>query len=151
MMMKQLTAILLSMIVLVSPAFAVEPSEILDDPVLESRARELSAGLRCLVCQNQSIDDSNAGLAKDLRLLVRERLVAGDTNDQAVNYIVSKYGEYVLLKPKIAMHTIFLWFGPFVLLAIGIFALFRMKSRPVLTTRENVLTDEEKKQLKDLV
>ena len=82
-----------------APAFAVEPGEVLTDPALEARARALSKGLRCLVCRNESIDESNAALAKDLRLLVRERLVEGDTDEQAIAFIVDRYGEYVLLKP----------------------------------------------------
>ncbi len=149
--MRTLLATLLALSFLTFPAMAVEPDEILDDPVLEARARDLSTNLRCLVCQNQSIDDSNAGLAKDLRVLLRERLVAGDSDEQAIGYIVSKYGEYVLLKPKFAFHTLFLWLSPFVLLAIGMFALFHMRSRPVATTKENVLSDEEKKRLQELM
>ena len=100
-------------------ALAVQPDEILDDPVLEARARELSKGLRCLVCRNESIDESNAELARDLRLLVRERLVAGDTDDQAVDFIVARYGEYVLLKPRATGGNLVLYLiGP-VLLLIG--------------------------------
>ena len=149
--MRVFFAALLTLTFLTLPTLAVEPDEMLKDPVLEARAREISGGLRCLVCQNQSIDDSNADLAKDLRLLVRERLVAGDTNEQAINYIVSKYGEYVLLKPKFALHTLFLWLGPFAALAIGIFSLFRMRKRPVLATAEAGLSNEEKKRLADLI
>lgn len=151
--MKKIFAALLALSFLIMPVLAVEPDEILDDPVLEARARQLSTGLRCLVCQNQSIDDSNAGLAKDLRVLLRERLVAGDSDEQAVGYIVSKYGEYVLLKPRFALHTIFLWLGPFVLLAIGIFILIlRARNRPVVKTAVEVdLSETEKKRLKDLI
>jgi cytochrome c-type biogenesis protein CcmH len=100
-------------------AAAVEPDEILADPVLESRARDLSQKLRCLVCQNQSIDDSNAELARDLRVLVRERLVAGDSDEAVVAYIVSRYGQFVLLKPPFHAGTYALWLGPAVILAIG--------------------------------
>ena len=90
----------------VAPAsWAVEPDEILDDPVLEARAREISKGLRCLVCQNQSIDDSNAGLARDLRILLRERLVAGDSNSAAIAFIVDRYGDFVLLRPPVKPTT----------------------------------------------
>ena len=106
-------------LVLAAPAFAVEPDEILDDPVLEARARELSKGLRCLVCQNQDIDSSNAELAKDLRILVRERLVAGDSDQQVLDYLVARYGDFVLLEPPFAPRTYLLWFGPLVLLLIG--------------------------------
>lgn len=91
------------------PAHAVEPDEVLQDPALEARARTISEGLRCLVCQNQSIDDSEAPLAKDLRLLVRERLKAGDSNEQIVDFVVARYGEFVLLKPRFETHTLVLW------------------------------------------
>jgi cytochrome c-type biogenesis protein CcmH len=101
---------------------AVQPGEVLQDKALEARARALSAGLRCLVCQNQSIDDSDAPLAKDLRLLVRERLQAGDSDDEIIEFVVDRYGEFVLLKPRIAPHTWILWFAtPLVLLlALGL-------------------------------
>jgi len=98
-------------------ARAVEPGEVLPDARMEQRARGLSAELRCLVCQNQSIDDSNAPLAKDLRVLVRERLVAGDTDRQVLDYIVDRYGEFVLLRPPIGWHTLLLWATPLVVLA----------------------------------
>ena len=114
----------------VAPAFAVNPDEVLKDAGLEARARDLSAGLRCLVCQNQSIDDSNADLAKDLRLLVRQRLVAGDTNDEVIDYLVSRYGEFVLLKPRFDVATLALWGTPFVVLIAGIgFAVFTVRGR----------------------
>lgn len=105
------------------PAFAVAPDEVLDDPVLEERARALSAELRCMVCQNQSIDDSDAPLAKDLRVLVRERLVAGDTDGQVIDYLVSRYGEFVLLKPRFAWHTLGLWAAGPIALVAGIIAI----------------------------
>jgi cytochrome c-type biogenesis protein CcmH len=97
-------------------ASAVEPDEMLDDPVLEARAREISKNLRCLVCQNQSIDDSNADLARDLRIIVRQRLVAGDSNDQVTQYIVDRYGDFVLLRPPVKVTTYALWFGPAIIL-----------------------------------
>ncbi|MEM7056506.1 MAG: cytochrome c-type biogenesis protein [Pseudomonadota bacterium] len=100
-----------------APAYGVEPDEILDDPALEARAREISKEVRCLVCRNESIDDSNAGLAKDLRLLVRERLVAGDSDAQVKDYLVERFGEYVLLKPPFSIANAALWFaGPFIFL-----------------------------------
>jgi cytochrome c-type biogenesis protein CcmH len=102
-----------------APATAYEPSEVLSDPVLETRARALSAELRCMVCQNQSIDDSNAPLAKDLRILVRDRLVQGDTDEEVMDYVVDRYGEYVLLRPRVAPHTYLLWFGPFIVLLLA--------------------------------
>ncbi len=101
------------------PALAVNPDEVLADPVIEARARAISEGLRCLVCQNQSIDDSDADLAGDLRVIVRERLVAGDTDQQVFDYIVDRYGEYVLLRPVIAPHTILLWAAAPLVLVIG--------------------------------
>jgi cytochrome c-type biogenesis protein CcmH len=121
-----ITALLFS-----ASAFAVQPGEVLKDPALEKRAREISAGLRCLVCQNQSIDDSDAQLAKDLRLLVRERLVAGDTNDQVENFLVQRYGEFVLLKPTFGTHTLLLWLTPALVLVLGgIGAYAAMRRRP---------------------
>ena len=107
-----------------SPALALSPDEILDDPVLEQRARDISAGLRCLVCQNQSIDDSDADLARDLRVLVRERLVAGDSDEAVRQYLVDRYGEYVLLNPRVGSHTIVLWVAAPVLLIGGLGVLF---------------------------
>ncbi len=101
-------------------ALAVEPSEMLSDPALESRAREISSGLRCLVCQNQSIDESDADLARDIRVLVRERLTRGDNDKQVVDYIVSRYGDFVLLKPPFKRSTYVLWLGPFFIFLIGI-------------------------------
>jgi cytochrome c-type biogenesis protein CcmH len=100
-------------------AWAVMPDEVLPDPALEGRAREISKELRCLVCQNQSIDDSNAPLARDLRVLVRERLVAGDDDKAVLSYITDRYGDYVLLRPPFKAETLLLWIGPFALLAIG--------------------------------
>ena len=102
------------------PAAAVQPDEVLDNPVLEQRARDISAGLRCLVCQNQSIDDSEADLARDLRLLVRQRLLEGDSDEEVVDYVVSRYGEFVLLKPRLETKTILLWSTPAVLLLLGL-------------------------------
>lgn len=105
-----------------SPALAVEPDEMLADPVLEARARDISQHLRCLVCQNQSIDDSNADLARDLRILVRERLVAGDSDEQAIDFIVARYGAFVLLKPPVTEATLPLWLAPFALVFLGALA-----------------------------
>lgn len=101
-------------------AHAVQPDEMLPDAAQEKRARHISAGLRCLVCQNQSIDDSDAPLARDLRLIVRERIKAGDADDAVVNYIVQRYGDYVLLRPPFNTHTLLLWASPFLLLLGGI-------------------------------
>nr|CAA57907.1 cycL [Sinorhizobium meliloti] len=104
----------------VAPAFAVNPDEVLADPALEARARAISAQLRCMVCQNQSIDDSNAELAKDLRLLVRERLKNGDSDEAVISYVVSRYGEFVLLNPRLEAKTLVLWGMPAILLVAGI-------------------------------
>ena len=112
-----------------STAFAVQPDEQLADPALEARAREISAGLRCLVCQNQSIDDSDAPLARDLRILVRDRLTAGDSDGQVIDFLVDRYGEFVLLKPRVAWHTAVLWSAPLLVLLIGIIALVMARRR----------------------
>ena len=117
--MSRFIVALLSFLSIAASAFAVQPDEVLKNPVLEARARDLSAGLRCLVCQNQSIDDSDAPLARDLRLLIRERLVAGESDDQVMGFIVGRYGEFVLLKPRLEAKTIMLWAGPFALLSIA--------------------------------
>ena len=128
-----------------------KPDEVLDDPALESRAREISQGLRCLVCRNENIDESNATLARDLRLLVRERLVAGDSNDEAVDYIVDRYGEYVLLKPTLTGANKVLWIaGPVMLivaLGIGVAFLRRRQAQPEIAE----LTEDEEKRLQALL
>ena len=112
-------ALALSLMLAALPAAAVQPDEVLDDPALEARARALSEGLRCLVCRNESIDESSADLARDLRLLVRERLVAGDSDDAVIRYVVERYGEYVLLDPPKTGSTLLLWAAPLALLALG--------------------------------
>jgi len=129
------------------PAFAVNPDEVLADPALEARARALSAQLRCMVCQNQSIDDSNAELARDLRLLVRERLANGDSDEAVIDYVVSRYGEFVLLNPRLRGETLLLWGAPLVLFLAGAaaMALFVRKrgGKPTGTP----LSDAEKAEL----
>jgi cytochrome c-type biogenesis protein CcmH len=150
-----LLAFLLSLVVglcLTVPAGAVQPDEVLDDPALEGRARALSAGLRCLVCQNQSIDDSDAPLAKDLRVLVRERLKAGDSDEESIDFVVSRYGEFILLKPRLLPQTWALWFAtPLVLLvALGVI-LFSYRRRKALAKSPKPLTANEKRRLKRLV
>ena len=125
--MKRLVLILC---LLASPLWAVQPDEILDDPALEERAREISSGLRCLVCRNESIDDSNADLARDLRLLVRERLVAGDSDEEVIDFIVDRYGEYVLLNPVASGSNLVLWLaGPAMLLLGGLLATVYIRGR----------------------
>ena len=137
------------------PTLAVDPSEILADPVLESRAREISKGLRCLVCQNQSIDDSDADLAKDLRLLVRERLSAGDSDKRVIQFVVSRYGDFVLMKPPFKLSTIVLWLGPLVLIfggliTIGIF--FRRRSVANFKNQQSKpLSKDEKRRLNEIL
>ena len=112
-----------------SAAYAVQPDEIMADPVKETRARDLSRELRCMVCQNQSIDDSDAPLARDLRLLVRERIAAGDSDAQVIDFLVARYGEFVLLKPRVNQHTLLLWLVPPLVLLGGGFVLWRYSRR----------------------
>ena len=133
------------------PAGAVQPDEMLDDPALEARARVISQNLRCLVCQNQSIDDSNADLARDLRVIVRQRLEAGDSNEEVFQFVVDRYGEYVLLTPPVRGSTYALWFGPIVILLIAagalLFAARRRRGQPAATG----LTAEEQDRLSGLL
>jgi len=133
-------------LMLALPAQAVQPDEILSDPALEERARDLSKGLRCLVCRNESIDDSEAPLARDLRLLVRERLVAGDDDDEVIEFVVDRYGEYVLLQPTLTGANLLLWAaGPFMLLLAGGigFAYLRRRSKATETTHDDLSADEQ--------
>ena len=141
--MKLIWALLLTFAA--SLAHAVEPGEMLEDPVLEERAQAIDKQLRCVVCQSQSISESNAPLAKDLRLLVRERLLQGDSDDQAIAYIVERYGEYVLLKPRVQPNTYFLWaFPPLVLAAGGAAAFFFLRRARRLQSAEPLSDDEER-------
>ena len=134
----------------ISGAAAVQPGEQLADPALEERARGISAGLRCLVCQNQSIDDSNAPLARDLRLLVRERLSAGDSDSQVIDFLVSRYGEFVLLKPRFEWHTAALWLLPPVILLAGAIAVFlSTRRRPVAS--DPALSEAERVKLSEIL
>ncbi len=133
------------------PAIAVNPDEVLPDPALEARARAISAGLRCLVCQNESIDDSDADLAHQIRVLVRDRLTAGDTDAQVVQYLVDRYGEFILLRPVLAPHTIILWTAAPTVLVIGGIVLFVVaRRRRRATVGEAALTPEEQKALDEL-
>src|SRR6266700_2830882 len=141
---------------LLSSAYAVQPDEIMADPAKESRARDLSRELRCMVCQNQSIDDSEAPLARDLRLLVRERIAAGDSDAQVIDFLVARYGEFVLLKPRLKPHTLLLWLLPPLALAGGGFALWmhgRRRSRSVAAEDQSSvkLTSEEETRLQRLI
>ncbi len=136
----------------VGSALAVQPDEVLDDPALEARARDLSAGLRCLVCQNQSIDDSDAPLAKDLRVLVRERLKAGDSDKEIIEFVVARYGEFVLLKPRFTPHTWLLWLAtPLVLLAALAAIVLAYRRRKVAAEGPKPLSTNEKRRLQRLV
>jgi cytochrome c-type biogenesis protein CcmH len=149
--MKFIWCTLLFLFVASASAFAVQPDEVLPDPALEARARALSQELRCLVCQNQSIDDSDALLARDLRLLLRERLKNGDSDKQVLDFLVARYGEFVLLRPPLGWNTILLWLTPGLLLAAGVIALgaaAHRRSKPNLT--EPALTAAETARLKGL-
>lgn len=143
------------MLVAALPAYAVQPDEILDDPKLEARAREVGKELRCLVCQNQSIDDSDADLARDLRLLVRERIVAGDTNEEVIDYVVSRYGDFVLLNPPFKLKTYALWFGPAVLILFGLGTVYlffrRRRAAGAPDAGPQSLSDAEREKLKRLL
>ncbi|MEL0107630.1 MAG: cytochrome c-type biogenesis protein [Rhodospirillales bacterium] len=138
-----------------APVLAVNPSEVLKDPAMESRARDVSQYLRCLVCQNQSIDDSDAELARDLRLLVRQRIKAGDSNDQVIDYVVSRYGDFVLLKPPFKASTFLLWVGPALAFIAGVIAyLMYFRRRKLASASPQTaapLSDEDKKRLEKLL
>lgn len=132
------------------PVWAVQPDEVLDDPVLEARAREISAGLRCPVCQSENIDESNAPIARDLRLLVRERLLEGDSNDAVVAYVVERYGEFVLLRPNAQGMNILLWLAaPLMLLIALIVGWTTIRRRS--TTATEALTEAEKARIDEIM
>ncbi|CAH2600199.1 Cytochrome c-type biogenesis protein CcmH [Rhodovastum atsumiense] len=145
-------ALLLLLLLLPGLAGAVEPRERLPDPAMEARAREVSRTLRCLVCQNESIDDSNADLARDIRVLLRERLSSGDSNDQARQFIVDRYGDFVLLKPPLKGATLLLWFGPaLVLLVSGIGVVLWLRRRPQAAVLPAPLNEAERARLARLL
>ncbi len=144
--------LLLIVLLLASPVWAVEPDEVLDDPVLEERARDISAGLRCLVCRNESIDESHAELARDLRLLVRERLVAGDEDTEVVNYIVERYGEYVLLRPNTEGANLLLWLaGPAMALFGLLMAILFIRGQSSQRRTPDGLSEAEKERVAELM
>ena len=135
-----------------TPALAVQPDEILTDPALEARARAISAGLRCLVCQNQSIDDSDAPLARDLRILVRDRLKAGDSDKKIIDFVVARYGEFVLLKPRFEPHTMLLWLAtPIVGLAAIAMVVLAARRRKSEVNQAVPLSKSEQQKLKKLL
>jgi cytochrome c-type biogenesis protein CcmH len=152
---KTLHGLLVAVVFLAAaPAFAVQPDEILTDPALELRARELSRELRCMVCQNQSIDDSDAPLARDLRLLVRERLKAGDSDRQVLDFLTARYGQFVLLKPRLAWDTAVLWLAPLAVLllgGLGVLSLLRRPNRNEIPIAEKPLTEAERARLSALL
>lgn len=140
---------LLCLLLLAVPAYAVQPDEILSDAKLEQRARDLSTGLRCLVCQNQSIDESDAPLAKDLRILIREHLTKGDSDAEIRDFVVARYGEFVLLKPRLTPHTAILWATPFLIILAGLIVILRRRKNSGVPA-ESALSAEEQKALRDL-
>ncbi len=153
--MRALRLFLVALSLWAAPAFAVQPDEVLPDPALEARARALSKDLRCMVCQNQSIDDSDAPLARDIRVLVRERLKAGDSDNQVIDFLVSRYGEFVLLNPRLSWHTALLWLAPFAVLLAGAAGLLllirRRRSDTAALTAARALTPEEEARLSRLL
>ncbi|MDF2996321.1 MAG: cytochrome biosis protein [Xanthobacteraceae bacterium] len=140
-------ALLIAGLSIATPVLAVQPDEVLSDPALEARARVLSQELRCMVCQNQSIDDSDAPLARDLRILVRERLKAGDSNDQVLDFLVARYGEFVLMRPTLHGANVLLWVAPFAVLGVGFAGAFLVarRRRREGTTGSGLSPDEEEK------
>ena len=140
---------LLCFLLLAVPAHAVQPDEILADPELEQRARDLSTGFRCLVCQNQSIDESDAPLARDLRILIRERLTKGDSDSRIKDFVVARYGEFVLLRPRLTARTAILWATPFLIILVG-FAVILRRRRISAVPAESALSAEEQKALRDI-
>jgi len=151
--MRRLALIaLLAALLAPAAALAVQPDEILKDSALEARARDLSRGLRCMVCQNQSIDDSDAPLARDLRLLVRERLTKGDSDSQVLDFLVARYGEFVLLKPPLELHTLLLWGLPPVALLAGMLALVVLaRRRKTVNVEPAALSGDEQRRMATLV
>ena len=152
-MRRALLALLAMVAVSVAaPVFAVQPDEVLPDPALEARARAISAGLRCLVCQNQSIDDSDALLARDLRILVRDRLKAGDSDEQIIDFVVDRYGEFVLLKPRFEPHTMLLWLAtPMVGLLAITMVILAARRRKIEANQTVPLSKSEQQKLKKLL
>jgi cytochrome c-type biogenesis protein CcmH len=148
-----LLALVTAVVAVAAPARAVQPDEMLPDPALEARARTLSRELRCMVCQNQSIDDSDAPLARDLRILVRERLKAGDSDRAVIDFLTARYGEFVLLRPALSWHTAALWGAPALVLvlgAIGLVVVLRRRA-PVRKDEAAALSPAEQQQVEDIL
>ncbi|TMI99734.1 MAG: cytochrome c-type biogenesis protein CcmH [Alphaproteobacteria bacterium] len=153
-MRRALASIVFALSLLSVRALAVQPDEILKDPALESRARALSQELRCMVCQNQSIDDSDAPLAKDLRVLVRERLTSGDSDRQVIDFLVARYGEFVLLRPRFSPHTLLLWLAPLAAVVIGgwgLIAFTRRRANESKASAQAQLTPSEQARVAELL
>ena len=148
--MRAFPLLLAALLAFSAPVMAVQPNEVLKDQALEQRARQISSGLRCLVCQNQSIDDSDAPLAKDLRILVRERLTAGDNDGAVIDFVVARYGDFVLLRPPMNARTIALWAAPFLIVLFGAVFLWRRRNRATAPAGAS-LTAEEQRRLDDLL
>jgi len=148
--MRSLLRLLLTVFFLTTEVLALEPGEILKDPALEARARSISKNLRCLVCQNQSIDDSDAALAKDLRLMVRNQIVSGKSNEQIISDIVARYGDFVLLKPPLNQKTVILWFSPVLILLAGGMSLYIYFRKRKSAAGETLLSDAEKEKLAEI-
>ena len=149
--MRWLCVIATSLVLSAQVAGAVQPDEMLGDPRLEARARTLSRELRCMVCQNQSIDDSEAPLARDLRVLVRERIRLGDSDQKVIDFLVARYGQFVLLRPRLEWHTALLWFAPLVLLIGGAIALIALAIRRKGANESTALSAEEEAELARLI
>jgi cytochrome c-type biogenesis protein CcmH len=145
------TLFVLAILSTCTSAFAVNPDEVLKNPALEARARAISSELRCLVCQNQSIDISDADLAKDLRVIVRERLVAGDSDAAIIDYVVARYGEFVLLKPRFSAKNMVLWSSPFLLLLIGASVMLTKGRRSVARESAPALSEDERQRLAEIM
>ena len=141
-----ITSFLITILILAGASLAVEPDEILSDPELELRAREISAGVRCVVCQNEPIDSSNSGVARDLRILIRERLSAGDSDAEVLDFLVKRYGDFVLFKPPLKYTTYVLWFSPVIFLFFGTLILFRVFKRAalILEQKDNSIIHKNK-------
>ena len=148
---RALSLVVLSYLIYAQPIMAVQPNERLADPLLEERARMLSQNIRCLVCQNQSIDDSNATLAKDLRVLVREKLTAGATNDEIFDFLVDRYGDFILLNPPFKPSTYVLWYGPLIFLIVGLLMTVLIMKKSKRRASEKPLSQAERVSLSKLL